>query len=264
MHSAAIKMPRGGVEPFERNRYYYGKMLDAFHFDMETGYQNEKRWLINRMVLGHGVVCGLDVVPGDAEHTIVVTPGLAIDKWGREIVVSRRSPPIQIPADVLKRAASQVDKGRGYDGREKPAHDDRCIQVMVCYQECETDPTPVLAGDCRSAEECAAGTIREGYQVKFTEKLERPTHDVCRIPHIVSQSRIDFEALVKWVTRERDCFCLPRESCIRLAHVRVSEKGGHCHHDDIDISVRPIVYSNDLLFDIFLGWQTPGRGAAEK
>src|SRR3989304_9263582 len=82
---------------FERNHYYYGKLMTARDLYDEQCYFNEKRWLINRMVLGWGVVCGLDVrrMPVDPEDptkgyddkNVLVTPGLAIDCCGREILV---------------------------------------------------------------------------------------------------------------------------------------------------------------------------------
>ena len=57
-----------------RNNYFYGKMMDVCHFEMEQKYFNRKRWLLNRMGLGYGVVCGLNVV--DAENgNIQIEPG---------------------------------------------------------------------------------------------------------------------------------------------------------------------------------------------
>ena len=40
---------------------------------------------------------------------------------------------------------------------------------MLCYHECESDPVPVLAGDCGGTEVCTAGTIREQYRITFAE-----------------------------------------------------------------------------------------------
>ena len=54
--------PADLLEPV-RNLWFTGKMLDAYHMDLETDYGNRKRWLLNRLVLGSGVV-GLDVKPG--------------------------------------------------------------------------------------------------------------------------------------------------------------------------------------------------------
>src|SRR5262245_5121093 len=72
-----------------RNHYFYGKRMDVQHFEMEQSYGKLKQWLLNRLTLGKGVLCGLRVsVDGDR---ICVDPGVAIDGLGREIVVPVRS-----------------------------------------------------------------------------------------------------------------------------------------------------------------------------
>ena len=71
-----------GLETPVRNRYFYGKLLDVEQFELETRYLNAKRWLLNRLVTGYGVVCGLDVLPGDEPNELWIGPGVAIDKLG--------------------------------------------------------------------------------------------------------------------------------------------------------------------------------------
>ncbi|MCL2766615.1 MAG: hypothetical protein FWD21_02915, partial [Peptococcaceae bacterium] len=72
--------------PFERNRYFYGKLLTVSDFQVEQKYVNDKRRLINRFLYGSGVVCGLNVTQAD-DTTVLVEMGLALDFSGREIVV---------------------------------------------------------------------------------------------------------------------------------------------------------------------------------
>ncbi|MCC8030063.1 MAG: hypothetical protein LIO75_09795 [Lachnospiraceae bacterium] len=72
--------------PFERNRYFYGKLLSVDDFETEQKYFNDKRRTVNRYLLGTGVVCGLHVVEVDDE-TVSVERGLALDFAGREIMV---------------------------------------------------------------------------------------------------------------------------------------------------------------------------------
>ncbi len=72
--------------PFERNRYFYGKLLSVEDFETEQKYFNDKRRTINRFLFGCGVVCGLGVVEVDDE-SISVERGLALDFAGREIVL---------------------------------------------------------------------------------------------------------------------------------------------------------------------------------
>ena len=56
-----------------------------------------------RLVLGSGVALGLDVNNAHDEDplTYAVTPGLAIDWHGREIIVPKETGPCKIPKSVL-------------------------------------------------------------------------------------------------------------------------------------------------------------------
>lgn len=79
-------MKNNGLLPFNRNRYYKGKMLTSADFEAEQLYLNNKRRFINQMLGGSGVVCGLSVISLD-DLSIMVESGVAIDDEGREIVV---------------------------------------------------------------------------------------------------------------------------------------------------------------------------------
>lgn len=72
--------------PFERNKYFYGKLLSVEDFETEQKYMNDKRRIINRFLHGTGVVCGMNVVMIDDE-TISIEAGFALDFSGREIVM---------------------------------------------------------------------------------------------------------------------------------------------------------------------------------
>ena len=69
-----------------RNRYFYGKLLDVRHFDLEQAYLIGRRRLLNRLGLGAGVLCGLEVT-ATPEGQIQISAGVAVDGRGREIVV---------------------------------------------------------------------------------------------------------------------------------------------------------------------------------
>ena len=71
---------------YERNNYYYGKLLTSKDFQNEQGYMNDKRRLINRTLHGTGVVYGMDIVAAD-DSSIILQSGMALDAGGREIVV---------------------------------------------------------------------------------------------------------------------------------------------------------------------------------
>jgi hypothetical protein len=248
-----------------RNRYFYGKLLDVYHFQLETDYMNAKRHLLNRLVSGFGVVCGLDVQCGKDGREIVVSPGVAIDKWGREIIVPEATPPIPIPEYLLKPAGDRPeepppygnqDQRQGGYGNHHHHEDEGVIRVLLCYHECESDPTPVMGGDCGAVDECAAGSIRERYRITFKEGPAPPIHLQCRIPDLFRGNRLDYEALVRHVSE--GCPNPAANPCIPLANIRVGSRGHDCDPDRIDITVRPIVYTNDLLLEVVLSMMAEG------
>ena len=74
---------RGVARPLPvRNRYFYGKLLDVRHLEMEQAYFIEHRRRLNRLAVGFGVVCGLEVTVGADDKAICVAPGFAIDGRG--------------------------------------------------------------------------------------------------------------------------------------------------------------------------------------
>ncbi|MEZ4447690.1 MAG: YncE family protein, partial [Polyangiaceae bacterium] len=135
-----------------RNHYYYGKMMDVLHFQMEQRYVNQKRWLINRLSLGDGILCGLGVeAEGDQ---LCVDCGVGIDCYGREVIVPQRFcvdpwkllDPCGNPSGELSRAERHV------------------VTLSVCYHECLTDYAPILVSTCETKDECHPGTVIESYR----------------------------------------------------------------------------------------------------
>jgi hypothetical protein len=232
-----------------RNRYFYGKLLDAFHFELEQRYFNDKRWLLNRLVTGPGVVCGLDVELTSDKHSIVVLPGLAIDRCGREIIVPETSRPVELPP----MPPYEPEKGSEYQARRqsKSERHDYCEQdyahVLLCYHECESDPVPALAADCGQETLCAAGSIREQYKVVVREGYA--PERVSNFPDVITGRRINYSAIVEFVTR--NCRALPDDCCIPLANIRLRDVGDGWE-PEIDINVRPIVYNNRLLYELLV------------
>ena len=229
-----------------RNRFFYGKLMDAYHFELETNYQNARRWLLNRLVSGWGVVCGLNVKRGPEENTVVVEPGVAIDRWGREIIVQEQSAPLKIPHEHVKTVADACKKGS--------RREECCVHVVLCYHECLSDPTPVLAGACGCQPDCVPGTIRERYCLDVRPGCVRPVSLECRLEKVGFTGEIDYSQLARWVTEYKSCLKLPKDPCIPLANIDVDPDECKCKCEDewIDTSIRPIVFSNRLLWDLLL------------
>ena len=146
--------------PFERNRYYYGKLLTEQDFNSEQRYFNDKRRMVNRFLHGSGVVAGLTVV-GIDEKSISLEAGLALDGAGREIVAER---PVVVRLEQI-------------DGFSRLSEEKNRDFVYLCieYDEKETMPSHSIASGPESRED---GTeydkCREGYRLYVTD---RPLED---------------------------------------------------------------------------------------
>ncbi|MDR0949540.1 MAG: hypothetical protein LBM69_08520 [Lachnospiraceae bacterium] len=95
---------------FDRNRYYYGKLMSVADFQLEQKYHNNKRRMQNRFGLGSGVLYGLGVVAVD-EETISLEAGAAIDAVGREILVKE---PITMNISDIEGSAAVLSQESGY------------------------------------------------------------------------------------------------------------------------------------------------------
>jgi hypothetical protein len=150
--------------PYERNNYFHGKTLSARDLTAEQRYFNEKRWLVNRAVIGWGIVCGLRVEMEDG--TLVVHPGLALDCCGHEILVCE---------------CEKIDPCRLAD----ELHIDRCsnsepVRWALCleYRECKMEPVS-LPPSCDQKERGREhNRIREGYRLSV-----RLWNDACPENH---------------------------------------------------------------------------------
>jgi len=242
--------PTRDLKAAVRNNYFYGKLLDVFHLEMEQEYFNSKRWLLNRLVTGPGVVCGLRVELTDDEKNVVVLPGLAIDRCGREIIVPTRSAPYPLPEMPQYEAPDQAARARHrrpQDDYDRPYYCEiPFAHVAICYHECKSDPVPALAGDCDSESWCASGSIREQYSIEIRHGFA-PTRQSYLPQNVVEGGEINYEALVDYVTGS--CRVLPDDCCIPLANIELRESDNGWQ-PELDNRVTPIAYTNRLLYQL--------------
>lgn len=152
-------MRNGELLPFNRNRYYKGKMLTSADFEAEQLYVNNKRRFVNQMLGGSGIVCGLNVISLD-DLSIMIESGVAIDDAGREIVVE----------------SSVVKKLSAIAGFEQL----RTGQASLClrYREEENQPVYVINRQ-EGQREYEYNRIQESYELflQDTEELD----DTCEM-----------------------------------------------------------------------------------
>ena len=140
--------------PFERNRYYVGKLLTSADFQAEQTYGNHKRRFLNEMMFGSGIICGLGVFSLD-DVTVMVDSGVAMDGCGNEIAV----------ATPIVRKLSAVD------GFEKTVSN----RLVLClgYREEDIQPVYTVRGQ-ESGENYECNRVREGWDLFLRDSDELP------------------------------------------------------------------------------------------
>ncbi len=138
-------MKNKNLFPLERNRYYHGKMLTARDFETEQKYFNDKRRLLNRCVLGAGVVCGLGVYRND-DTSLSIETGLALDYSGREITIT--SPII--------RKLQMIDGFENLKGHE---------QAFLCLEYEEQMREPVNSIGAADSESQQYNKVEESFRI---------------------------------------------------------------------------------------------------
>ena len=256
------------LQSFVRTRYFHGQLLEVLHFDSEQRYLNEKRWLINRLVLGYGVVCGLNVTAEG--QSVRVTAGLALDQAGREIVVPCTSKPVEVPPRPAEQEQNlPYEEGEARrrdtdDGDEQHDDDDaggeKWMHLAICYHECHSDPAPVEAGECDAEPECEYGAVRERYRLELRPGRLRAPYQECRLKDLVRGGRIDYRGLVEAVSQA--CPEIPEDVCLPLANIRRPRGNTALDDRDVQIWVRYLVFTNDLLYELIHGvvWESPRKG----
>lgn len=156
-------MKNDKIYPFTRNRYFYGKLLTVRDFEIEQRYFNDKRRMTNRLAVGTGILSGLDVVAVN-DRTISIDPGIAIDSFGREIVVSL--PAMHMLSDL-----------EGFD--QDAIHD--TYYLCMAYEERPAEMVHSVAqtsgdGEYSRLNEAYAFSLRTDYKSNVQKLRERLLH----------------------------------------------------------------------------------------
>ncbi|MCX9009879.1 MAG: carboxypeptidase regulatory-like domain-containing protein [Candidatus Methanoperedens sp.] len=149
------------LRAYERNNYFYGKLMTVRDFELEQQYFNDKRWLINSLLFGSGTVCGLYVELSGMN--VNISSGLAIDRCGREIVLP----------DNVNITLSENDK---------PSSEKKKKAIYLYYKECPKER--VRAQTASTCEEvCANNRTEESYtyDIRDVQAGEESDEELCGI-----------------------------------------------------------------------------------
>lgn len=202
------------LETPKRMNYYDGQPLTAESFQTEQNYFINKQRLINRLIHGSGVVCGLDI--SEEDNRFIISPGIAIDCKGREIIVTEKY-------EILKREINfQLEKHNG------------TFHILLNYNDCYGEMEPVISTKiCK--EECAPNKICEEYNI-FPEGNEGPSCDI-------SCDNLCYNWLEDPRNIKCECETEPENSSVTLATFSGSS-------GKYDVILPDRVYSNPLLYEL--------------
>lgn len=230
--------------PLARENYYLGKMLTPRGLQSEQYYLNEKHWLINRYGIGWGVLCGLKVVRDPCNPCgVIVEPGLALDRYGNEILVCEQQ------AIDLKKV---WDKKQNESKDEEEAKSKK-VYITIRYKECLSNPAHIPVEECDSLEtESAYDRTIETFEIDCS----------CTEPEKPKSLREEYDEILKC---ETDCNrflknpapvimgkCPPREKDreIILACICYRKNVPIREHQIDNVSWRKLAFSNEMLYEL--------------
>ncbi|MCL2056096.1 MAG: hypothetical protein FWH02_02625 [Oscillospiraceae bacterium] len=159
--------------PFERNNYYFGKLLTSKDFEAEQRYLNDKRRFVNALTGANGIAAGLGVVMAD-DTSVIIQAGCAMDASGREIVVPETK--------VVKLSTIE-----GYDELTTA-----CAYLGISYEEQQADE--VYAAMNNSGGLCY-NKMRETFKLTLLDeslaaKIERPLDEFVTALTVYSDNEV--------------------------------------------------------------------------
>jgi hypothetical protein len=147
-----------------KNRFFYGMLLNEHTLFRDQDYFEAKRWLLNRLTLGPGILAGLDYK--------------SFEKCDEALAYDPKNPP---KADPAKKGEAKPVKcvrllpGVAVDGygREIVVPDTITKEDLVCRIELDDSGTKVAAADPAQFVEAAKALMREADERRLREEEER-------------------------------------------------------------------------------------------
>ncbi|HEX8140066.1 MAG TPA: carboxypeptidase-like regulatory domain-containing protein [Pyrinomonadaceae bacterium] len=146
----SVEETRCTLVSFERNRYFFGKPMTVRDFEAEQQYFNGKSRLVNRLVHGIGIICGLqlkELAVASDKLSFYLAKGAALDCCGNLIVVSQ--------SEKIE-ATGSLQEGKNY--------------LYLKYAENSRQPVTVTANVSGCEEVCSYNRIQEGFKVFLNQR----------------------------------------------------------------------------------------------
>jgi hypothetical protein len=234
----------GNLEQFERNKYFYGKLMTVRDFETEQNYFKEKDHLINRLIHGVGIVCGLKIVSISTDETegikVKISPGVAIDCCGREIIVDK-------------------EEEHSVNGTFDDENGINCLYLR--YKECEKESVPVLSNTSSCEETCCNNRIKEVFDLEWGSAPEIPLIDL-------EANSAPAKDLVQKYYEDYLSEC-PKCADAKVLLNVINESGNNLVKNETETKkYRAIVYNNPLLYELLnshmMDFSNPHKVTAEQ
>lgn len=227
---------------FRRNNYFDGKLLTASDFKTEQKYFINKQRLMNRLIHGVGIICGLEVLRKGPramdlqENQIRITEGVAIDSCGREVIL-----PKFVDIDLSK----YLKNG----DKTNP------LYIWLKYDFCGEQKVPGALNFTDVQEICFYSKIKETYRFGVGNKPPRKSENsnaTCTNEDDLVEHSKGIECSIT------ECPVLSDNGVLVLAKITVRGKEGAFFVSEVDNLTRieddsvhrKIVYSNFHLFNM--------------
>ena len=170
----------GTLGPDLRVNYAYGMVLGLDEFLQEQLHRLTRDYLHERGRHGYGTVSGLavSVAPaGATDYTVTVSQGIAVDQWGREIVIR---------CDQCARIGAwlgvQEQAEPGVLAEHLSAGGEATVYVVASYADCLDALVPLPGQPCSSSDKTMAPSrIRDAWDVDLRwEPPKMPRWDTDR------------------------------------------------------------------------------------
>jgi len=176
----ALDDPSAPTDPLEaspapeRVNYATGVMLQADDFEAEQTYHRGRLAQLARYLLGSGTLAGLKVVPPAAEDNLLelqVTPGIAIDRFGRLIEIS--SPQCIRLASWFEAQDGRFLRAATHDSPKVPLPQAVVADVFLSAESCGRGKTPSFAsGPFDALDALVPARIGETGDLKLVLRME--------------------------------------------------------------------------------------------
>lgn len=135
-----------------RNNYFLGKLMTARDFFTEQEYFNSRRRLINKFMLGSGIVAGMNIFLVD-DKSFSLEPGLAIDYYGREIIVDQT-------------CVRKLNLIKGFEKVKEKSE----VYICIKYKEILDESTFSVTSAGNAENEKQFNRIKESFELFLTDK----------------------------------------------------------------------------------------------